>query len=230
MSETIIWSGYEWLTRQPWGSVHDDPVARANCWYDPAAVKVQNGVMSLDIIDHPNSDKTARFGVGLLSSVHAFGYGVYTIEAQLPRGCGLWPAFWMYEEDRCIPEIDIFEGYSSDGNYRDSLFFPIAVQSCLHCEPESGLKEMKARSPWFWQFAKRPDKRFCNYTLVWGKIRLDWYINGFYVRQLTDIDRLKYLRDRKMTVIINNHFTSGYNGEHRSDSPFYVKYFKYVPI
>lgn len=49
---------------------------------------------------------------GLLSSFGAFAqrYGRFEMRAKLPRGNGLWPAFWLLPEDQgWPPEIDIVE-------------------------------------------------------------------------------------------------------------------------
>ncbi|MBR1092283.1 glycoside hydrolase family 16 protein [Bradyrhizobium manausense] len=53
-----------------------------------------------------------RFVAGAISSVMGFAqlYGHFEIKAKLPKGAGLWPAFWLLPLDQTWPpEIDVFE-------------------------------------------------------------------------------------------------------------------------
>ena len=47
-----------------------------------------------------------------MSCTNKFKHGTFEIEAKLPNGLNLWPAFWMWSWDTWPPEIDVFEGYS----------------------------------------------------------------------------------------------------------------------
>ena len=112
----IQWSGYDWLTQERWGNMHPDKTYN---WYDPSAVEIRNDDLILKTHYNPKeftvNDKkiTSNYGVGLISNTTKFDYGYFEIEAKLPTGKNLWPAFWMWSFDSWPPEIDIFEAYSS---------------------------------------------------------------------------------------------------------------------
>jgi beta-glucanase (GH16 family) len=82
-----------------------------------------------------------------VSNTTKFGYGYFEIEAKLPTGRNLWPAFWMWSFDSWPPEIDILEGYSSVKRpsyfklYLDSLLGFWNVQTNYHYETKDGNKD-----------------------------------------------------------------------------------------
>jgi beta-glucanase (GH16 family) len=118
MKKTIKWSGYNWITQERWGDIHPD---KPYNWYDPSAVEVVGENLILKTHHNPkeftiNKKKiVSNYGVGLVSNTTKFGYGYFEIEAKLPTGRNLWPAFWMWSFDAWPPEIDILEAYSSIG-------------------------------------------------------------------------------------------------------------------
>jgi beta-glucanase (GH16 family) len=124
MSKIIDWSGYGWLTQERWGQIHPDKPWN---WYDETCVKTVNNELHLDIQYHPKefdingSLVTSLFGTGLITCETDFSFGTFEIEAKLPQGSGLWPAFWLYPRNAWPPEIDIFEAYSKNSNYRNKL-------------------------------------------------------------------------------------------------------------
>jgi beta-glucanase (GH16 family) len=64
-------------------------------------------------------DKKGDWGSGLLASVDPKGngfaqeYGYFEMRARLPKGAGVWPAFWLIGKDRSkyTAEIDVLEFY-----------------------------------------------------------------------------------------------------------------------
>ena len=61
-----------------------------------------------------------RYFSGLISSQPVFAqtYGYFEIRAKLPRGKGLWPAFWMLPADLSWPpELDVVESIGDPGVY-----------------------------------------------------------------------------------------------------------------
>lgn len=232
---TIEWCGYEWITQERWGQVHPD---KKYWWYDESCVSIdESGDLHLltkkNLKTFPETG-ISQIGVGLVSCTHKFGYGVYSINAKLPEGNNLWPAFWMWSWDSWPPEIDIFEGYSSKrGRYfRPTIKNPIGfwnVQTNVHYKKEDKNKMSGGRTHFFG--FKNPSKNFIDYTLIWQRDSIEFYYNKRLVRTINDKEILNQLSNTKMNVIINNGITDSVdliNGIPESD--FVIRNFKYSPI
>ena len=80
-----------------------------------------NGVLTISA--QPTSPTVAPYignmpytsGVLTTEGTFAQTYGYWEISAELPKGDGLWPAFWLLPADHSWPpEVDIFEALGSD--------------------------------------------------------------------------------------------------------------------
>ena len=235
IKEKIEWSGYTWRTKEPWGRIHPD---KAWNYYDKKAVGVDiHGTLHLKThynpttIIHKHKAYEPKYGVGLISSTEKFHLGYFEIEAKLPTGYALWPAFWMYGSP-WPPEIDIVEAYT--GNRQDYLHFnihnPLAynkVESCIHHGVVAkGTKDsIPARAGMIF---KDPRKHFIRYACNWQKDKIEIYYDDRLVRTITDKQILKEM-DQPQMVVINNHLTSkGLDKVGKQKSDFQIKYFKYV--
>jgi beta-glucanase (GH16 family) len=88
----------------------------------------------------PMRDKDGKFVERIFTTDGKYyqTYGYFEMEAKLPVGKGLWPAFWLMNHDDertpfegffpLRPEIDIMEAYSGDttGYWADKNFHPTA--------------------------------------------------------------------------------------------------------
>lgn len=86
--------------------VNADGPLRAKPW------TVANSVLALTATPDP----THGYLSGMLNSHGQFSrtYGYFAIRAKLPKGAGVWPAFWLLREDGSWPpEIDVFEWINS---------------------------------------------------------------------------------------------------------------------
>jgi beta-glucanase (GH16 family) len=85
-------------------------------WYEKSNptrnYAVENGVLKI----WPQRDATGNFFNRTFDTDGKYyqTYGYFEMEAKLPRGKGVWPAFWLFNHigDR-RPEIDIMEAYPS---------------------------------------------------------------------------------------------------------------------
>jgi beta-glucanase (GH16 family) len=230
------WCGYDWITEERWGKIHPE---KLDWWYDASAVTVdQNGWLHLGT--HKNLQKISLesgeevespIGAGLVSCTSRdFHWGTYEIEAKLPAGKCLWPAFWMWSWNTWPPEIDIMEGYSNEaGSYFrwNPLGFWNAQTNIHFSDTVTGKNKSiggKARPFTF----KNPAEEFINYRLVWKPTAIYFYYNNRLVRKVTDRNILEQVNATEMNVIINNGVTR-YLPDHDQTSDFIVKYFKYTP-
>jgi beta-glucanase (GH16 family) len=234
MKEIIEWSDYTWLTKEPWGRIHPD---KAWNHYDKTAVEIdEDNVLHLKTqynpqkIIHDGEIYHPEYGVGLISSTEKFHFGYFEIEAKLPTGYALWPAFWMYGSP-WPPEIDIVEAYT--GNRQDYLHFnihnPLAynkVESCIHhgVVAEGTKDSMPARAGMIF---KDPRKHFIKYGCLWTDTFIKIFYDGKCVRTITDKQILKEMNKPQM-ILINNHLTKkGLSKVGKQSSDFQIKYFKY---
>jgi hypothetical protein len=229
----ITWSGYNWLTQERWGEIHP---GKSFCWYDPNAVEIdESKYLHLKTQYNPKYfpelDITSSIGIGLVSCIEKFYHGTYEIEAKLPSGPNLWPAFWLYSFDTWPPEIDVFEGYTnSKGSYFSPSFSPLSlwdVQSNIHYDTTPNNKNTGAKQGWFsW---RNPSTSFFKYRLEWQPSFIKIYYNNCLVRSITDSYILDQFNKTTLNVIINNSVSFEVDIKNPPKSDFIVKFFKFTP-
>jgi beta-glucanase (GH16 family) len=239
MANIINWSGYQWLTQERWGNIHSDKLF---CYYNPSCVIVDN-YQYLHLLTKRDPKKftikqnqqqtlvESPMAIGLISSRNMFGYGYYEIEAKLPIGDNLWPAFWMWAESGWPPEIDVFEAYTqkNKGYFNLSLNSLYKIESNFHyVDIKTGKNTMSGAKRHFFG-TKDPSKHFIKYALKYSPDEISIFYDGKLVRSL-DKGLLPYFRDQNMNVIINNGFTKDVDLEKENYSNFIVKHFKYDPL
>jgi hypothetical protein len=119
--------GTRWIAHTPWGGDFGDAV-----FVDPEPgfpFVVRDGVLRIEA----KRDPAGRWRSGLLASADAKGegfsqqYGYFEMRAKLPKGKGLWPAFWLSsiaQPNRpASVEVDALEAYGQ---------FPDAFNSGIH--------------------------------------------------------------------------------------------------
>lgn len=232
----INWSNYTWLTQERWGQIHGDKTEK---WFDESAVQIdENGYLHLLTHYNPKlfqletGPVVSPMGIGLVSCTSKeFHYGTYEIEAKLPHGVRVWPAFWMWGWDSWPPEIDIFEGYTGkDGTYKKlNPLYPYNVQTNVHYEDliHGGNKMIRGRRPLF--MYKNPQTNFIKYRLEWTEDHLKFYYNNQLVRYVHDPHIMVQLSISNMNVVINNSIVE-YIDPLLQTSDFIIKYFKYTPL
>lgn len=224
---SIRWSGFEWRTNERWGFIHPE---KKKWWYDATAVKVDaNHWLHLLTHKNPNSfppiNANPQIGAGLVSCTTKFKHGFFEIEAKLPRGKNLWPAFWMYSWDAMFPEIDVMEGYTRNSQDYSTWnpLRPQRVETNLFYSKNGRRGHIGGTT--HGAIKGNPAESFVKYALHWKPDVIEFYMNGKSVRTIKDKNILKQCNATTMNVIINNGVDDDVKGVTESD--FVVKYFKY---
>ncbi|MFM2009856.1 MAG: hypothetical protein RLZZ479_246 [Bacteroidota bacterium] len=235
--ETINWCGYEWIKQERWGDIHPE---KSEQWYDPHCVEIDgNGYLHLKTTYSPryfpHLDVVSTVGIGLVSCTYRdFFHGSYEVEAKLPYGKNLWPAFWMWSWDDWPPEIDVFEGYSDwcPNYFNINLLKPRniwKVETNLHYK-KNGIKMDCGGETHNFGF-KDPTKNFIKYRVDWQKDYVKFYYDNKLVRTIDDASILEDFNRTRMNVILNNAVTKKVNKQlFPPISDFVIKYFKYERI
>jgi beta-glucanase (GH16 family) len=93
-----------WAALTPWNTRYTTGELE---YYDPSNVTFSDG--SLHLVSEDRSVEGYSFASGILTSLprEKFSYGYFEISAKLPKGQGVWPAFWLTNDSTL--EIDVFE-------------------------------------------------------------------------------------------------------------------------
>jgi beta-glucanase (GH16 family) len=139
--------------------------------YNPFGI--QNGV--LDITAQPTSVAGANalslpYDSGAITSQGSFSqlYGYFEINAELPAGQGLWPAFWLLPENgQWPPELDVFETLGND-------------PSTLYFSTHSGVQATQGTT----LNVADTSQGFHTYGVMWGPQTVDLYIDNLEVASM----------------------------------------------
>ena len=146
---------------------------------------------------------------------HAFQYGRVEARMKLPRGQGMWPAFWMLGANYgtvgwpASGEIDIME-------YRGQE--PATVHGSLHGPGYSGGAALtRAYSP----SATRFDNSFHVFAVEWTAEGIDFFVDGTrYFRTTPASTEGSWAFDHPFDIILNLAVGGNYVGAPNDATPF----------
>ena len=151
-----------WNTQYWWGRVNGQELQ----YYAENALTVDTGKLTIQAKRQKNGDKNYTSGVITSLDKFSFQYGYVEVYAKVPKGRGLWPAFWLLsttQNDRS--EIDVFEIIGHEPN---------TVYMTTHYINENG-------TPKFRQGKHRGvdySNGFHIYAVEWTENDIIWYIDG----------------------------------------------------
>lgn len=162
----------KWTTAFPWG--RDRSSVGELQFYAPDAFSVDRG--SLSIHARPSTGGTHAYDSGLISSHASFApeYGRFEIRCKLPRGKGLWPAFWLLPLDTSWPpEIDVFEALGHE---------PDTVHMTAHWS-DGGQHRQKGAA------YSGPDfsSGYHTFAVEWSAEKMVWFVDGVERHQVSNV-------------------------------------------
>lgn len=113
-----------------------------------------------------NMDPNGYMSGTLTSYPFVQTYGVYVINANIPKGKGVWPAFWLLPYDTSWPpEIDVFEVLGADTK---------VVYNTVHYLNEKGQHTQKGT---YTKSNVDMQQGWHEYALDWGPTEMKWYLD-----------------------------------------------------
>jgi hypothetical protein len=130
-----------------------------------------NGILTISLRPTPRELEDWLGGFkyisGLITTQPSFSqtYGYFEMRAKLPRGKGIWPAFWLLPKDLSWPpEIDVME----------SIGDPSRVYVTLHSNA------VKAEGT---EVRVTPDE-FHTFAVSWSQDQIVWFVDGREVKRM----------------------------------------------
>jgi beta-glucanase (GH16 family) len=175
----------KWSSGYPWGCTSETTGER-QC-YVPEALTVRDGRLVIEADRDPGGRLPYRSGMVVSHPRFSQRYGYFEMRAKLPRGKGLWPAFWLLPEPAGTwpPELDVMEHFGSE---------PDRVLVAQHWRDAAGRERRRGRT------VAGPDftAGFHTFGLSWSPTAIVWYVDG--------VERFRSRRDipaEEMYVLVN---------------------------
>lgn len=138
---------------------------------------INNGILNITETKLTAAQSAANWGLqyssGLLTTKSSFSqlYGYFEVDAKLPAGQGMWPAFWLLPANGTWPpELDVFEELGKDPN---TLYLTAHTSA-------NGTKNQSVQSV---VTIGDVTQNFHTYGVLWTATDLVWYIDGNAVAQ-----------------------------------------------
>jgi beta-glucanase (GH16 family) len=185
--------------------------AKSSLNLDP--FRIANG--NLEIIAEPLKEDTRQYAwgrsysSGLLTSKGSFSqkYGVFEIRAKIPRGKGLWPAFWLLPANGAWPpELDILEIL---GDNPQKLY--VSWHSNVGGKHSSETKPIDV-----------PDTsaEFHTYSVDWSKDTINWFFDDIQIASKPTPEDFH----QPMYMLVNLAVGGGWPGAPDTTTEFPAKY------
>lgn len=142
---------------------------------------VENGVLKI----WPQRDASGQFFNRTLDTDGKYQqtYGYFEMEAKLPRGRGVWPAFWLFAHPgERRPEIDIMEAYPAGEGWgfmdRSGMYRPNVYAATVW--PGDGRSNAEGKAAGFVMYETHTDLSagFHKYAVKWEPHRQTFYFDG----------------------------------------------------
>jgi beta-glucanase (GH16 family) len=137
-------------------------------YYSPFNVEVDKGHMMIESKKEKFRGRDYTSGAVTTENKFQFRYGMVEIRAKLPKGKGLFPAFWMVpENEKWLPEINIMDFLGQNPNE----YFQV-----VHWEDDKG-ERMRDYSHYISEQIDFTEE-FHDFGLIWEPDKLTWTLDG----------------------------------------------------
>ncbi len=182
------------------GTALDTNKWRDYIWYEQSATTHDYGVEGGYLKIWPERNAAGNFANRILVTQGKFeqAYGYFEMEAKLPIGKGVWPAFWLLnsdDPDHGEPEIDIMEAYPGDkdnnGYWGDANKHPIRYDVSVYSKGNGeGVKDEAQTNPYTGDLSTG----FHKYAVKWEPNKISFYFDGKLVESIaTQMSRKMYI-------------------------------------
>lgn len=162
-----------WSTTFPWHGERTLPAMHEDDYFSDPTVgvdpfRVHNGVLGITAAPKDGLPNGLRYASGLITTKTTFEqvYGYFEMRAELPKGAGFWPAFWLLPADMSWPpEIDIVEMLGGD----PTTYYGTVHSNATGVHTSIGSGGIAA-----------PDLSagYHTFGLSWRADEIRWYLNG----------------------------------------------------
>jgi beta-glucanase (GH16 family) len=160
-----------WKSGMPWA---DHTLGEA-ATYRQRGLSLGDGILTMTATNQQSGGRPYTSGAINSDHLYQFTYGYAEVRAKIPRGRGLWPAFWLLSTGPgTTGEIDVFEVLGHE---------PERTHMTLHLE--SGPEKSEEGTSWV-----GPDfsAAFHTYAVDWEPEHIVWYVDGVErFRSKTDV-------------------------------------------
>lgn len=168
-------------------------------YYQPANLGFQDGKMIIEARPENVGGKTYTSSKILTKGKKIFKYGRIDFRAKLPKGKGIWPAFWMLPQDNVFGgwpksgEIDIMENIGHE---------PARTYGTLHFGTGPGSTQLGRNynlpSGIF-------NDQFHVFSLEWQQNSIKWFVDGnlYSTYTIADFGTNNYPFNENFYIIIN---------------------------
>jgi beta-glucanase (GH16 family) len=192
----------KWNTTTYWGGRNNPGTGEVQYYVDDAFT-FANGAIKIKADNKPTQGYP--YTSGLLTTYGKFTqqYGYFEMRAKVPKGKGLWPAFWLLPQNQAWPpEIDAMETL---GNQPNTVFLT------QHFVGKSGQPDSSG------DFYTGPDYTLSYHTfgVDWRPTSITWYVDGIKRHEVkTNIPK------EKMYIIANLAVGGDWPGLPDTTTPF----------
>lgn len=173
------------------GVVRDPYFTKQKAWHQKENIKVSDGILKIITREEPKygmqyvvtydplTYNTADFKYtsGEICTKNKYLFGKYEARVKIPKGWGLWPAFWLYGNGQDGNEVDIFE-YWNDKDLLGNLLLSRRQHMTVHYDYDhDGYVEQESK----YYTHENVSTDYHIYTLIYLPGYIKWLVDGHLI-------------------------------------------------